>query len=110
MALQQTTGTATNTGMQRQRLALPRSAGLSALASLRHHWPEYLMEAGELALYMFCVCAFATLLQHPASPVRQTVMDALARRALMGLVVGAIVMAIVLSPWGNSLEVISTLR
>jgi aquaporin Z len=59
------------------------------------------MEAGELALYMFSVCAFATLLQHPASPVRQTVMDALSRRMLMGLAVGATVIAIVISPWGK---------
>jgi hypothetical protein len=28
------------------------------------------MEAGELAVYMFATCLVATLLQHPASPVR----------------------------------------
>ena len=44
---------------------------LGVVASLRLHWPEYLMEAGEMSLYMFCTCSFATLLQHPASPVRQ---------------------------------------
>lgn len=43
------------------------------------------MEAGELALYMFSVCAFATLLQHPASPVRHFIASALLHRALMGL-------------------------
>ncbi len=59
------------------------------------------MEAGELSLYMFSVCVFATLLQHPASPLRQTVMGALARRALMGLAVGTTVIGIVLSPWGK---------
>jgi aquaporin Z len=43
---------------------------VNAFGSLHFHWPEYLMEAGELALYMFVTCALATLLQHPASPVR----------------------------------------
>ena len=48
--------TVTNIGVQRLSTALRRSDGLSAIASLRHHWPEYLMEAGELGLYMFrCV-------------------------------------------------------
>lgn len=76
-------------------------APLNAAASLCGHWPEYLMEAGELALYMFAVCAFATLLQHPASPVRHFIADAVARRALMGLWVGSTVVAIILTPWGK---------
>ena len=42
---------------------------LSAADSLRLHWPEYLMEAGESGLYLFSACAVATLLWHPASPV-----------------------------------------
>lgn len=74
---------------------------LNAIRSLRLHWPEYLMETGEVALYMFCACAFATLLQHPASPVRHAIMGSLCRRALMGLAMGATVIAIVLSPWGK---------
>ena len=78
-----------------------RRDSLNAIRSLRLHWPEYLMETGEVALYMFCACAFATLLQHPASPVRHAIMDSLSRRALMGLAMGATVIAIVLSPWGK---------
>src|SRR4051812_44756235 len=73
----------------------------NAVISLRHHWPEYLMEAGELALYMFAVCAYATLLKHPQSPLRHIVMDALARRVLMGLAAGATVIGIVMSPWAK---------
>ena len=46
------------------------SDDLNPLGSLREHWPEYLMEASEPGFYMFAVCVFATLLQHPASPVR----------------------------------------
>lgn len=59
------------------------------------------MEIGELALYMFFTCALATLLQDPASPVRQSIMSDVSRRALMGLVMGATLAAIVLSPWGK---------
>jgi aquaporin Z len=74
---------------------------LNALDSLRLHWPEYLMEAGELAWYMFAACAAATLVQHPASPIRHLVVDDLLRRMLMGLAMGAAVIAIVMSPWGR---------
>jgi len=69
--------------------------------SIPKHWPEYLMEAGELAIYMFSTCLLATLLQHPASPVRHAVRADLSRRALMGLATGTIIVAIILSPWGQ---------
>jgi aquaporin Z len=82
-------------------LALRRSDGLTAVESLRLHWPEYLMEIGELGLYMFLTCAAATVLQHPASPVRHLVPSNLARRGLMGISMGATIIAIVMSPWGK---------
>jgi aquaporin Z len=59
------------------------------------------MEAGELAIYMFATCLFATLLQHPASPVRHAIQADLSRRALMGLAIGTTVIAMILSPWGQ---------
>ena len=59
------------------------------------------MEAGELGLYMFSACAFVTLLQHPASPVQHFVVGDLSRRVLMGLAMGATVVAIIMSPWGK---------
>ena len=74
---------------------------LGVAASLRLHWPEYLMEAGEMSLYMFCICSFATLLQHPASPVRHLFVSGFVRRALMGLAIGATVIALITSPWGK---------
>jgi len=50
-------------------LSAPRpvsvKGALGVAASLRLHWPEYLMEAGEMGLYLFCICSFATLLRHP---------------------------------------------
>jgi aquaporin Z len=71
---------------------------LNAFGSLRIHWPEYLMEAGESASYMFLVCAFATMLLHPISPVSHLIHRGIYRRALMGLLVGSVVVAIVLTP------------
>jgi len=75
--------------------------GLSAISSLRHHWPEYLMELGELGCYLFVACLATTLVQHPASIVRQSVSSSLVRRSLMGLAMGATTIAIVMSPWGK---------
>jgi aquaporin Z len=90
-----------NEGLQRQRKTVCRHDALDAHHSLHLHWPEYLMEAGELALYMFFACAFATLLQHPASPVRHFIINDVFRRALMGLAMGATVITIVTTPWGK---------
>lgn len=74
---------------------------LGALGSLRNHWPEYLMEAGELGAYLFAACVFATLLQHPTSPVRHFIASAALRRLVYGVAMGAMVIAIILSPWGK---------
>src|SRR5579863_1697597 len=74
---------------------------LGVAASLRLHWPEYLMEAGEMSLFVFCICSFATLMQHPASPVTHFFISGIVRRALMGLAIGATVMALIMSPWGK---------
>ncbi len=82
------------------RAAAPRSDA-GALAALRQHWPEYLIEAAGLGLFMVSACLFATLLEHPSSPVRETVTDAMLRRLPMGLAMGLTAMAIVYSPWGQ---------
>src|SRR5262249_60403451 len=78
-------GTIRNQSSQHRRTTVCRQDALNALGSLRLHWPEYLMEAGEPALYMFFACAFAILLQHPALSVRRFIVSAVIRRALMGL-------------------------
>ncbi len=73
----------------------------SALQALRTHWPEYLMEATELGLFMISACAFGVLLEHPSSPVRQAIADPFVRRALMGLAMGGTAIAIIFSPLGK---------
>ena len=74
---------------------------LSVAHSQRLHWPEYLMEGGESGFYLFAACAVATLLWHPASPVQGCLPNDTIRRILMGLAIGATIIAIVLSPWGK---------
>jgi aquaporin Z len=73
----------------------------SAIESLRSHWPEYLMEAGEMALYLFFMSVFARLFLYPASSIRHVIGSAARERAIMGLAVGTTVVAIAVSPWGK---------
>lgn len=69
--------------------------------ALRKHWPEYLMEAAELGLFMISACAFTVLLFHPISPVAQSIESATVRRVLMGAAMGSTAIAIVFSPFGK---------
>ena len=69
--------------------------------AVRGHWPEYLMEASHLGLFMLSACAFATLLYNPDSSVGQMVAGPLLRRLLMGLAMASTAVAIVYSQWGR---------
>jgi aquaporin Z len=69
--------------------------------ALRRHWPEYLIEAAGLGLFMVSACLFGTLLEHPGSPVRQALPDATLRRLLMGIAMGLTAAGIIYSPWGQ---------
>ena len=40
-------------------------------SALRGHWPEYLMEAAGLGLFMLSACAFTALLYYPGSLIGQ---------------------------------------
>ena len=73
----------------------------SAADALRRHWPEYLMEAWGLGVFMVSAGLFATLLWYPGSPAAQAVPDGLLRRALMGLAMGLTATLIIYSPWGQ---------
>jgi aquaporin Z len=69
--------------------------------ALKRHWPEYLIEAACLGLFMVSAFTFGTILEHPASPVQQAILSPLLRRFLMGLAMGLTAVAIVYSPWGK---------
>jgi aquaporin Z len=68
---------------------------------LRDHWPEYLMEAAGLGLFMISACVFTVLLMHPASPVGHWIVHPLLRRAVIGMTMGLTAIALIYSPWGK---------
>src|SRR4051794_10239121 len=69
--------------------------------ALHRHWPEYLMEAAGLGLFMVSAGLFGTLLGHPESPAVRAITDPLPRRVLMGLAMGLTAVGIIYSPWGK---------
>jgi aquaporin Z len=57
-------------GVNPERTSDEMKHELDVVTSLRLRWPEYAMELAQMGLYLFFTCVFATLLQHPASPIR----------------------------------------
>jgi aquaporin Z len=71
------------------------------IAALRAHGPEYAIEGALLAAFMLSACAFGVLIFHPDSPAYAALGSDLARRAAMGVAMGATNIAIIYSPWGQ---------
>ncbi len=71
------------------------------LDSLKRHWPEYLMEAAGLGIFMISACLFVALLEYPDSPVHRVLADSTLRRVLIGIAMGLTAVGIVYSPWGK---------
>jgi len=86
-------------GLVGPRMRQPRQEG--ALATLRRHWPEVLIEGTLLGLFMISASSFGVLLEHPGSPLRAAVVDPFVRRALMGLAMGLTAIALIYSPLGK---------
>lgn len=68
---------------------------------MKHRITNYLIEALLLGLFMVSACFFTALLEHPASPLHQTLPSALARRALIGLAMGLTAIFLIYSPMGK---------
>jgi aquaporin Z len=68
--------------------------------ALRSHWPEYLIEAWALCMFMLSAGVVTTLVEDPASAVRLAIDDADLRRALIGVAMGLTAIALIYSPWG----------
>jgi aquaporin Z len=69
--------------------------------SLQQHWPEYLIEACALGMFMISAALFTVLLEYPGSPIHQVIPNGSARRALIGLAMGLTAIALIYSPWGQ---------
>ena len=72
-----------------------------AQRAFARHWPEYLMEAAGLGLFMISACAFAVLLEYPGSGVHQAVPQPWLRRILIGVAMGLTAISIIYSPLGK---------
>src|SRR5437899_250345 len=71
------------------------------IKALKEHWPEYLMEAAELAIFMVSASVFTILFYHPSSPVVRAIPAEFIRRVLTGLAMGLTLIGIVYSAWGK---------
>jgi aquaporin Z len=71
------------------------------IRALQQHWPEYLIEAALLGLFMLSAALFTALLEYPGSPVHQLMPNGHVRRALIGVAMGLTAIALIYSPWGQ---------
>ncbi len=94
----------------RDRRAAPRpepgtvlatEADLPLAETLRRHWPEYGVEALFLAAFLLLAGALAAWARASAGGVMSGSPDPSARRALAGVAMGLVLMAMVYSPWGR---------
>jgi len=69
--------------------------------SLRAHWPEYLIEAWALGMFMISAGVFTLLFEYPGSPLQQAIASPGLRRALIGLAMGATAVGLIYSRWGK---------
>ena len=83
--------------MNERTLTIPTTA----IDALLRHWPEYLMEAFGLGLFMVSACSVGVVLEHPSSPVHQMIQDTTLRRVLFGAAMGATAILNIYSPWGK---------
>jgi len=71
------------------------------LETLKRHWPEYLMEAAGLGVFMISAGVFTILLYHPSSTAVRVIPTEFVRRVLMGAAMGLTAIGIIYSPWGR---------
>jgi aquaporin Z len=68
--------------------------------ALTTHWPEYLIEGLCLGTFVISACFFSVLLEHPASPVRQSLSNSIIRHFLGGTAMGLTAIALIYSRLG----------
>jgi len=71
------------------------------LQVLRGHWPEYLMEAAGLGLFMASASVITTMLEYPHSPLHGLITGQTTRRLVIGLAMGLTAIGLIYSPWGK---------
>jgi aquaporin Z len=74
---------------------------MTATEAFAKHWPEYLIEAWALGMFMISAAVVSTLLGSPTSAVHRAVPDAQLRLALGGIAMGLTASSLIYSPWGK---------
>jgi aquaporin Z len=74
---------------------------LSAGVSLKRHWPEYLMEAAELGIFLISAGLFTSLLESPRFFLGRAHLAPSFSRALIGIAMGGTAAGLIYSPWGK---------
>jgi aquaporin Z len=74
---------------------------VTATDSLRAHWPEYLIEAWALGMFMVSAAVFSTMFEFPRSNLHQAIPDASLRLMMIGAAMGLTAVALIYSPWGK---------
>ena len=74
---------------------------MGAAKTLREHWPEYLIEAWALGMFMISAGVVTAAFEAPASPLNAALANADLRRALIGIAMGLTAIALIHSPWGQ---------
>ena len=69
--------------------------------ALREHWPEYLLEATALGLFMISSGVFTALFEYPYSLVHQAIADPFVRRIFIGMAMGLTASGLIFSPLGK---------
>jgi aquaporin Z len=65
------------------------------------HWPEYLIEAWALGMFMVSAGVVTVLVEHPDFGVPTVIESATLRRVLISVAMGATAIALIYSPWGR---------
>ena len=74
---------------------------IESVAVVKIHWPLYVYEAAELAIFMVSACFFTVWLFDPAYPALHVMPSSALRRLLMGIAMGATAVLIIHSPMGK---------
>jgi aquaporin Z len=82
-------------------LALSTEADLPWAATWRRHWPEYLVEAGFLAVFVLAAGAVSAWLLNPSGAGGAAWPGVALRRLLAGAAMGLVLMGMIYSPWGR---------
>jgi aquaporin Z len=69
--------------------------------TLARHWPEYLVEAWALGMFMVAAGLVTVAVESPRSPVPRLVVDPDIRRLIIGLAMGCTAVLLIYSPWGK---------